>query len=451
MKTKILIEIFSLILTATLLNGCKKMIEVASPENQLTTDKVFVDSTSATAAMVNVYTLFNNNIDVNYNTFISCYSDELSYSGTTQQFIEYLQSAVPSSNTTDFNFWQNSYNAIYDCNDIIEQVKKSTGLSPYTVSEFTNEAKFLRAFSYFYLINTYGSVPLILQTDVNINATPPRSDSITVYKQIIQDLKDAQSGLSTAYAGSGRVRANKYAASALLARIYLWQKDWVNAETASTSVIESGLYTPLPTTSNAFLSNSQETILSFWTQNGYIADGPNLVPSSGAPQFFYTSAQLNAFEPGDLRKSNWTLASVVGTDTFYSPYKYHNISANLRSPEYLIALRAGEQYLIRAEAHAQQGNTPDALKDLNIIRNRAGLSNYAGATDKMSVLTAISHERRVELFTEWGNRFLDLKRVGLLNSVLGAFKPTWKPTAIILPIPQYELNTDPNLKQNPGY
>jgi len=454
MKSKSIISIFFLITTSILLSNCKKMIEVASPQNQLTTDKVFADSTSATAAMINVYALFDKTIDVNYNKFIGLYSDELNYTGPTESTLEYVQSAVSPINATNLNFWKNSYFAIYGCNSVIEQVQKSSALSSSTTADFINEAKFLRAYTYFFLVNTYGSVPLVLQTDVNNTATIKNSDSVTVYKQILQDLKDAQRGLSLGYRGGEPVRANKYAASALLARVYLWQKDWLNAEASATTVIQSGLYTPLPAIGSVFVSDSQETILSFWTQFGYTSDAPSLIPSSGAPGYFYTTAQLNAFEAGDLRKSSWLKTEIVGSTTYYSPYKYHNRTTNTSAPEYLIALRASEQYLIRAEARAQQGNISGpsgALADLNVIRNRAGLNNYNGAIDKGSVVTAIMHERRVELFSEWGNRFLDLKRSGALNTVLSSFKSTWKSTANQLPIPQSEINTDPNLTQNPAY
>ncbi|MES2060459.1 MAG: RagB/SusD family nutrient uptake outer membrane protein [Bacteroidota bacterium] len=451
MKSKFCISLVFLLISAVVLHSCKKMIEIPSPENQLTTDKVFADSTTATSAMVNVYVQFNTSINANYNKLLSCYSDELSYGGVTQDNLQYKNSAVAPLNTADQNFWQRSYFAIYSCNDLIEQLQKATRLSSSTITQFTNEAKFLRAFSYFYLVNTYGSVPLTTQTSVNLNSSALQSDSATVYKQIIQDLKDAQNGLPINYIGTGRVRSNKYSATALLSRVYLWQKDWVNAEESATAVIGSGLYTPLPKTSDAFLANSRETIFSFWTQYGYIADVPNLIPSSGAPQYFYTPSQLTAFESGDLRLSNWISKRVVGANTFYSPFKYHNRSSNTTSPEYLIALRTGEQYLIRAEARAQQNNNGGAIADLNVVRKRAGLVDYAGPTDKASVLTAVLHERQVELFTEWGNRFLDLKRNGTLNKVLTGIKTTWKPTAVLLPIPQYELNTNPNLKQNPGY
>jgi hypothetical protein len=446
-----LIWIFICILTAASFSGCKKMIEIDSPQNQLTTDKVFADSASATAAMVNIYALFNIAIDPNYNKFLSCYADELTYVGATQEYLGYVQGTIAPSNSTNSNFWQTSYFAIYSCNSVIEQLQKASGLSKTIISGFTGEAKFLRAFSYFYLINTYGAVPLNLQTDVNVNAKAARTDSITVYQQIIQDLKDAQSTLPINYVSTERVRANKYSASALLARVYLWQSNWANAEASATSVLESGLYTPLPATGSAFLSNSRETILAFWTQYGYVNDNSNFVPSGDAPQFFYTPAQLSAFEAGDQRKSNWILTTTVGPDTYYSPYKYHNVQDNSTAQEYLVALRAGEQYLIRAEARAQQNNVSGALADLNAIRKRAGLNNFTGGTDKTSVLAAILHERRMELFTEWGNRYLDLKRTGALNTVIGPIKPAWKSSAAILPIPQTEINTNPNLKQNPGY
>jgi hypothetical protein len=450
---KIYHKIPFLILTAAtvLFQSCKKMIQVPTPQNQLTTDKVFADSTSATAAMVNIYSLFDNTIDPSYNTYLSCYSDELKYTGSTQEITDYAKSAVAPSNAADLTYWTNSYFVIYSCNSLIENVQKATRLPKTMVAQFISEAKFLRAFTYYYLINTYGAVPLVLTTDVNSNARAAQADSAAVYQQIIQDLKDAQDGLTTAYPSGGRVRANKYAAAAMLARAYLWQKNWAGAEAAATSVIGSGLYTPLPVTTAAFTANSQETILAFWTHFGYIYNGPDLIPSSGPPQYFFSADQVDAFEAGDLRKADWVLQTTIGTDVWYSPYKYHNSSDNTTAPEYLIALRAGEQYLIRAQARAQQNNVTGAINDLNTVRQRAGLAGYSGATDKSTLLAAILHERRVELFTEWGNRYLDLKRTGTLNGTIGPLKPTWRPTAAVLPVPQYELNTNQNLKQNPGY
>ncbi len=122
--------------------------------------------------------------------------------------------------------------------------------------------------------------------------------------------------------------------------------------------------------------------------------------------------------------------------------------------EYIMVLRLGEQYLIRAEARAEQNNMSGAIADLNVIRNRAGLFNYTGPSDLQSVLTAILHERQVELFTEWGHRWFDLKRTGSLNSLLGspgnicqAKGGTWSPDWALLPIALGEIQTNSHLTQ----
>ena len=114
-------------------------------------------------------------------------------------------------------------------------------------------------------------------------------------------------------------------------------------------------------------------------------------------------------------------------------------------------LRLAEQYLIRAEARARQGNIPGAQQDLNSIRNRAGLPNTttSGPTE---ILEAIMEERQRELFTEGGHRWLDLKRTGRTTEVLAPLKPLWDPTDVLWPIPEDEIFNNSNLlPQNPGY
>jgi len=119
-----------------------------------------------------------------------------------------------------------------------------------------------------------------------------------------------------------------------------------------------------------------------------------------------------------------------------------------------MVLRLAEQYLIRAEARAQQNNVGGAQSDLNTIRTRAGLPNTT-ANDKTSLLAAIIHERQVELFSEWGHRWLDLKRSGNLDAMMAVVAPakgaTWSSNWQWYPIPSYEIVQDPNLVQNPGY
>jgi hypothetical protein len=108
--------------------------------------------------------------------------------------------------------------------------------------------------------------------------------------------------------------------------------------------------------------------------------------------------------------------------------------------------------LIRAEAEAQEGKLSDAIADLNIIRNRAGLPDLSLSLDQAQVLTAVMQERRIELFGEWGHRWFDLKRTGHAVTALSQDKGhAVSSNGLLWPVPYGELISDPNLKQNPGY
>lgn len=430
--------------------GCKKLTEVGVPKNQITNGTVFTDSTTAQSALVNIYALFANTIDGTYNPNVSLYSDEMSYSSTPVQTVEFYHSLLSAGNTSNLNIWANLYYIIYSCNDLINELHQSANLTRSTINQYIGEAKFLRAFAYFYLTNLYGAVPLVLETDVAQTSTLARSDSATIYNQMIGDLKDAQSSLTTSYPGGQKIRANQFCATALLARIFLYQKKWPEAENAANLILNSGLYTPLESPTNVFLANSTETILQFGTPYGFIPSTPIIIPRSGKPVYTTSPTLLNAFEP-DLRKANWIGITTVSKATYYYPFKYKNRAANTTSPENLMAIRAGEVYLIRAEARIMQNNIAGCQADINVIRSRAGLGNTIANT-VLSLQTAILHERQVELFNEWGHRLLDLKRLGQANAVLKAVKPTWVPnTSLLFPVPQYELTHDANLIQNPGY
>ena len=146
--------------------------------------------------------------------------------------------------------------------------------------------------------------------------------------------------------------------------------------------------------------------------------------------------------------------------TFYFPYKYKAFTPNI---EGMVVFRLAELYLIRAEARAQQGmltGNNSAVADLNTIRARAagttvGVLPPIAVTSKEDILAAIAHERQVELFTEWGNRWFDLKRTGMADVVMSVVAPqkgaTWNTDWQLLPIPQNEIIANPKLEQNNGY
>lgn len=342
-----------LLFVAALSGGCRKLLENGTPPNQLTTDKVFADSASAEAALVSAYAYLNVNVDPALNRYLGLYTDELNYTLSDQSVSDFYLGKVAVANTADLTAWRSLYQVVYRANDVIGQLAVSDLPVP-TRAQFTLEARFLRAYAYFQLVNIWGNVPLLLTTEVNANRSAAQALPEAVYAQIVSDLVAARDGLGAAYHGAGRVRANKWAAAALLARVYLFRGDWANAEAQATAVLGSGLYTPLPAAANVFLAGSTETILSVYTVNGFITDAPVLIPTTltGALTFPVSNALTGAFEAGDQRKVNWLRSYVSGSATYTYPYKYHNRAANTSAAENLVLLRAAELYLVRAEARA---------------------------------------------------------------------------------------------------
>lgn len=442
--------------------SCKKMIEIAPPADQLTTSAVFSNDSTAVAAVRGIYSdimRLNNYIG---NGGVSMYcglsADELNTTSTISTYEAFrTNSLLPTNFTVGPFFWQKGYFHIYQANVLLDNLKNSNGLSQAVKNQLTGETKFIRAFFYFYLTNLFGPVPLTTTADYRTNASLSRSDTAEVYAQIIADLKDAQNLLSEKYPTAEKLRPNKWAASALLARVYLYLKDWTNAEKQSTDIISSGAY-QLTALNSVFLPNNSEAILQWLpsvTQGFNSSEGFAFIPvtSTSVPVFVLTDNLLSQFETGDGRKAKWINANTVAGKTYYYPYKY---KVRLGSPgaaktEYNLVLRLAEQYLIRAEARAHQNNLTGALDDVSVIRSRAGLPPLS-ATDVTTVLDLIQQENFKEFFCEWGHRWFDLKRTGAVDSVLGTYKgPVWQPTDALYPIPQTEIDTNPFLRQNPGY
>ncbi len=118
--------------------------------------------------------------------------------------------------------------------------------------------------------------------------------------------------------------------------------------------------------------------------------------------------------------------------------------------EYNVVFRLAEIYLIRAEAFYAMKQYGQATAALNVVRKRAGLSEYQ-FTDTSLLWDAIIAERQKELFAEWGHRWFDLIRWNTIDEVLGKAKTTWQPYAKYLPIPSKEILLNTYLTQNPGY
>lgn len=454
-----------------LCSSCKKFVQIPPPKDELVTSTVFGDSASATAAVLGIYINMISNggiMDGSLSIYTGLSSDELIAPGAgafNPDYLQFYENALTSSNgTNESSIWGITYRQMYAVNACIEGLSTSNRLGASVKNELLGEAKFVRAFMYFNLVNLFGAVPLELSTDYQVNARFARVSVDSVYIQIVKDLTDAESLLNPNSNQLGDTRPDLYADLALLSRVYLYEQNWNMADSISNIVIQSGQYQLVSGLDSVFLPGSTEAIWQLIPvlTNQETPEGVDYIPFSSyrAPQYAINSFLLNAFENGDNRRVNWLDSISINGQVYYYPYKYKlGVDFNTTPLEHTTVLRLAEQYLIRAEAEANGagGGVNTALADLNVIRTRAGLANYAGATDQGSILTAIYHERQVELCIEWGHRWFDLKRTGLLNTVMGADGDctakggTWSPNAALYPIPLSQFVLNPSLIQNPGY
>ena len=441
--------------------GCRKLLQVPTPQDEISAGEVFSSDSNALSALSGMYIQIMNNPQSLLNGGMTLYgglsSDELNNTVANPSIDAFRTDSLTAANLLCSNLYTGAYNTIYTANSMLVGLQGASGVSADMRSEMQGEAEFVRALVYFYLVNLYGKVPLVITTDFTVSSVQPRAPVADVYSQIVADLRDAEGRLSVPYISASaypgaRTRPNQAAATALLARVWLYEGQWDSAELAADIVIANPLYQLVTDLNQVFLASSPEAIWQLQPVYGNLAtaEGNLFIPRNGAkPGYSLTPELLASWEPGDLRRAAWT-DSVVNEAAYVYPYKYKEASNNPPNSEYEIVLRLAEMYLIRAEARVRQGNTVGAAGDLNIVRQRAGLAPTV-ATDEASLLTAILHEWQIEFFAEWGHRWLDLKRTGEATMVLGAEKPGWDSTAALYPIPANELTENPTLVQNPGY
>lgn len=439
--------------------GCSQFVEVDPPKNTLVAETVFNDPSTVESALANVFHEMREQGMVSGNfglmTALGIYSDELEYYGTSTDNAQLFLNGVMADNGIVLGWWTQAYSLIYAANDIIVGVQDSEGLTLDEKNRFMGQALFVRAYIHSLLVAVYGDVPYVTTTDYLENNKVSRLSADMVRTKIVDDLVTADGLLEGLGELSGeRVLPDHYAVKALLARMYLYTENWQLAGEKATELMDSfGLEMDLD---QVFLKESQETI---WQLKP--GESPRntqeanqlIIQSIPGQDYALTETLLGSFEPNDLRFDHWidSISDPNGTTTLYFAHKYKARFTETEPVEYSIVFRLAEQVLIRAEARARMGNIDGASSDLNSIRNRAGLADTS-ASNENQLLEAILRERQVELFTERGHRWFDLKRFGKTTEALAVVKPGWDPTDVLLPIPEKELEINPNLlPQNTGY
>lgn len=457
-------------LSLLLFTGCEDRLDV-TPEDQVASGTVFNSLATINGAVVGIYSK-NQSGDLNgmAQLMSDFMADDVTFVGSFPSLQEIDQFQTLATNTSIDNIWLDGYELIGAANNVIENLPLVTdvpGVDDALKAQYIGEAKFLRALTYFQLVNLFAQpyqvsqgtnlgVPLVLQPfeggDIS-GFQLERSTVNEVHNQIEQDLLDA---IATLPANNG-VRAESDAAKALLARLYLYREQWAQAATAADEVIASGNYTLAP--DYDFYDDNPSSAENIFVVVNTPSDGPQETAGSDEVYVnFYNPAPggrgdapfsqdlIDAFaaEPGDRRFAELAQAAsdAGGNSTFFTT-KYPDVVNNASDG---MVLRITEMYLIRAEANLRNGSTvgDSPLNDLNLLRSRAGLSALASAD-----LDAVLLERRKELCFE-GHRRMDLLRNN--RNLRPGGGPESAPGAdkVIFPIVEDETTNNPNITQNPG-
>ncbi|MCF8226669.1 MAG: RagB/SusD family nutrient uptake outer membrane protein [Bacteroidales bacterium] len=392
---------------------------------------------------------------------------------------EYLWNNTP---TASHGLWTTAYNLISRANNVINVIEdgfEETGVEQEDLDHLAAECKFLRALGHFDLVrlfcqpysykdevqadgNAYG-IPVILVSEIGI---PARNTIEETYDQIVLDLLDAEAGLPETSSNGGtdpKGWATKYAAQALLARVYLYMEDWGKAAEYATKVIDNfpgRLYTAAEYTTwdngGAWGTDAGvEVIFEVFGAEGNSShanwDVISYIMNPGGYGDVGASLDVkDLYEAGDVRDNLFINTADFPNSFWTLKYPGKAPDGNLREDN-IVVLRLAEMHLIRAEATlkgATTGVTADT--DLNAIRSQRGASDISGAT-----LTDVYQERRRELCFE-GHELFDLARTqrgltrndfdGAVNQNIEFPNYMWA-----MPIPQNEIDANENMVQNPGY
>jgi hypothetical protein len=448
-------------------SGCQKQLDI-KPQDSVESDQALKTSKDVQGVLIGAYTaaglrgLYGGRLQST--TDFLADDGDFAYFGTFSEYTELNNKTITIVNGFTEGVWDSGYNTIGVCNTVLANLNLVDATNKTRVEA---EAKFLRGMTYFDLARTFGrawndgtpsvnlAVPIVLTPTTAIPGIQKvkRNTVAEVYAQAIADLKVAEAGLDikSNYASSA-------AASAVLARIYLTQKNYEGAETEATKIIASGEYKLVEHFVDEFQVKEQATrvfnttedifAIQISNQSGFNALNEVYAGSDfgGRGETYLNSQFFDRYEDGDDRANEYWESDSDGPFTS----KFNNAFGNV------VTIRLAEIYLIRAEARALKGS-PDlagAAADINVIRHRALLPNTT-ATSKDDLFAAVKQERHSELAFE-GFRLADLKRYeettisidGDGNQV-AEFK--WNSPKLVFPIPKRELDANSNLVQNEGY
>lgn len=442
-------KLVTALLLATALGACDEGLLDILPVDEIAEDIAIVDAAGATAALMGAYSALQSGsyYGGDYLQWSETLTDNVEHTGTYGSYGDADRVLLrPEVGAID-GMWRSMYDGINRVNLIIEKVPAIDGIDSGDANEIMGQAYALRALHYFNLVRAWGGVPLVLVPAATLEeaALVFRASAAEVYTQINADLNQAAS-LISGMGNDSRTFITPGFIPALEAKAALYQQNWATAESKALQVMNTGDYSLVSNLRSMFTAGgdpTSEDILRVaftatdWNNLGYYYNYAGRF-EIGATQEIY-----DLFPAGDLRFDlNFDGVRSDGIQVVKFPTPIGGEDAHV--------IRYADILLILAEASAEQNKLSQAVDYLNMVHTRAGLAAYTFSGDlstKQQVLDAVFLERRLELAFE-GEYWFDLVRTGRAAAAIGsnfsAHEGLW-------PIPVGEMDTAPNLVQNPGY
>jgi starch-binding outer membrane protein, SusD/RagB family len=453
MKNTIRFILAGFVLLAT--TSCEKNLDI-NPTQSIDEDQALLTSSDVEAALVGAYSdlgdgdVYGGSLFV-LSELLGNSAASINWTGTFQTMTQVYNKLIPIDNADVRDTWTDSYQAINDVNNVLSAIAIVVDTKKGRVE---GEAKFIRGSIYFDLVRLYAKawndgnpatndgVPLVLEptrAPLGEEDKKPRAKVAEVYAQVIKDLTEAEALLPA----SNGFFASKYAAAAMLSRVYLQKGDYTNAADAANRVIASQKFELAPTYADAFPFNSNNTneVVGNTSEDVFAMQVTNSQGVNNFNTYFSTLGRGDidiAQDFIDQFESNDDRLSIYYDDGGIRSGKFDMVYSAVR------LIRLAEMYLTRAEANfmlgSNIGDTP--VNDINEIRARANLTPYAAAD---LTLPLILKERKLELAFE-GFTLADIKRT---QSSVGPL--SWNSPKLVFPIPDRERKVNPSLTQNDGY
>lgn len=453
-------------LATLLMTSCGDSFFDLEPASSVTIDKVYKTASDYNVAVIGCYAKLQSQVNF-YTECCEYRSDNLSLGAPTagtQDRYDIDHFTEKPSNGILSSYWANFNNNVYRCNLLLDQID-GANFAENLKKQYKGEAMFIRALNYFNMYRIWGGVPATKHVVSAAEALQvARYSDEQMFDLIAGDLKEIVDNnyLPETYSSADMGRATSGAAKALLGKVYLTFHKWTEAKDILSQLIgKYQLVSPIAQVFNVDNKNNNEIIFAVHFNKEIEGEGHsywyNLTNASDDTN--QTSSLLNTFPTGDARKDLITYVQVEKN------VRLMNKFYDTKSPTFKtvgndqILLRYADVLLMYAEAlneiqyDASEGSL--ALKYLNAVRQRAGISNLTAKQlpTQEKFRKGILVERQRE-FPYEGQRWFDLVRMGFAKSVMAENGVEIKDYQLLFPIPQQEIEKVGDksiLWQNPGY